>query len=380
MISYNDIRELRQYSSSADSRVLSVYLNVDQGKAANLNRGFETALESLLRQVADTQVRSKDGDLSNFESEKRRLMAFLREYTPKGKSLVVFSDSSRSFWWHREVQADVPTEARWSPQPWLRPLLALIEQHDALGVVLIDKHKARILLIDLSGVEELLVIDSDVPGRHQTTGTDHIWSQNHMERDHVKHIKWYARTVGDALSNVVDRLKLKRLAIGGPVEATSIFSDELPKRLSHMVLGTLSIPVDITTDRLLATLGDLQEQAETQDELRLVESLITAARKNDRAVLGLPETLTAVQEGRIHRLVVNSAFRCAGAECVQCRVLLPPGAASCRYCGGQAEPAPDLINRLSHRVLERDGRINTVSGAAAETLSAVGSIGAVLRF
>jgi len=380
MISYEDIREL-QHQPKSDSGVLSLYVNVDQSRASNLNRGFETAAEDQCRRIAEEEAAVENGKSSNFESERGRVMRFLKEYTPKGKGLVIFSDSAREFWWHRDLQVEVPTRARWSPQPWVRPLLELIEDTDRLAVVLIDKQCGRILSFDATGLSQHSEIASEVPNRHVTTGTDHIWSQAQMERDHVKHIKWHAKRVADELSAVVDRLKLSRLVIGGPVEATSIFIDELPKRLRQMVIETVSAPVDISLERLTTELQAISTRVELEDELKIVESLITAASKGDRAVLGLPETLEAVNQGRVYRLVVTKNYRAEGKQCSSCGVLLLTDlAARCSFCDGPLTAAPDLINRASHKVIEQAGKVQLVSGAAAEKLAAAGSVGAILRF
>jgi peptide subunit release factor 1 (eRF1) len=202
-----------------------------------------------------------------------------------------------------------------------------------------------------------------------------------MERDHVKHIKWHAKRVTDDLCAMIDQLKLTRLVIGGPVEATSIFIDDLPKRLRQMIIGTVSVPVDIGVDRLTSEVQAISMRAELEDELKIVESLITAASKGDRAVLGLSETLEAVNEGRVYRLVVNTDFRAQGTQCSFCGVLMSgEPAARCSFCDGTLEAAPDLINRASHKVIEQAGRVQLVSVAAAAKLATVGSVGAVLRF
>jgi hypothetical protein len=381
MISYEDIRELEQYQPKPDSGVLSLYVNVDQSKASNLNRGFETAVEDQCRRIAEQEATSENGRLSKFESERHRVMRFLKEYTPKGKSLVIFSDSTREFWWHRDLQVDVPTRARWSPQPWVRPLLELVEDTDRLAAVLIDKQCARILSLDATGATKHSEILSEVPNRHATTGTDHIWSQGQMERDHVKHIKWHAKRVADELGSIVDRLKLTRLVIGGPVEATTIFVDELTKRLKQMIIGTISVPVDINAERLTSELHAICTKAELDDERKIVESLVTAASKGDRAVLGLSETLEAVNQGRVYRLVVTQDFRAEGKQCLSCGVLMLAGTLDrCSFCDGTLGTAPDLINRVSHRVIEHAGKVQLVSGAAAQMLVALGNIGATLRF
>lgn len=378
MISYDDIRQLQRYQSGPDSFVLSLYVNIDQSDASNLNRGFETRVESLFRQNAENQ-NSQEDSKQRFESECKRVKQFLKDYVPKGKALVLFTDSIQDFWWQRDLQVGLQNGMRWSHQPWLRPLLEVVEEHDRFGVVLIDKQSARILSVDAGGMTQHAAFLSDVPNKHATTGTDHIWSQMQMERDHDKHVQWHVKRVADKLASVVEQAKLNRIVIGGPVEAASAFTAELPKHLQQMIIGTISAPMDASHDRLIAELRAVQEKAEHEDESRIVDSMITAAMKRERAVLGIADTLEAVQEGRVYRLVVGKDFRVEGTECTSCHMLLSAGNEACPFCAGKLEAAPDLINRATHRVLDMGGKVQVVSGEAAAKLGAAG-IGAVLRF
>jgi len=378
MISHDDIRQLQHYPSGNDSFILSLYLNVDQSDAANLNRGFETRVDDLFRRVAEDQDSHEDSK-QNFETECQRVRQFLRDYVPKGKALVVFSDSRHDFWWQRDLQVELPTGLRWSAKPWVRPLLEVIEEHDRFGVVLIDKQHARILAVDAAGMEQQAEILSDVPNKHATTGTDNILSQGQMDRDHTNHVQSHAKRVADELAAVIDRMKLNRIVIGGPVEATSMFTATLPKRIQQMIIGMISAPVDASHDRLITELRAVQERAEQEDEAKIVDAMITAAMKGERAVLGVSETLGAVHQGRVYRLVIARDFHVEGKECDSCHVLVTDANEKCSFCAGKLEAAPDLINRASHRVLDMGGKVQLVSGEAAVKLAEAG-IGAVLRF
>ncbi|MEW6207557.1 MAG: hypothetical protein AB1631_04270 [Acidobacteriota bacterium] len=375
MISYDDIRQLQEYPSGPDTLVLSLYVNVDQSNAANLNRGFLTVVENLFRRMADAGENNKH----ELEREFRRVLDFLSDYTPRGKGLVVFSDSRSDFWWQRDLQAALPTDARFSPNPWVRPLLEVMEAHDPFAVALIDNHRAKIFVGDAAGLNLTSEIISDVPGRHVTTGTDHIWSQSHMDRDRANHIRTHARRVADEVGAIAERMKIARVIIGGPVEAASIFESELPRRIQQMIVGTISAPLDSTQDKLIGEVRKVLDRVEQEDEARLVESLITSAMKGDRAALGIDETLAAINQGRVHCLVVAKGYRAEGRQCRSCGVLVTDDAEKCSYCGEELVAAPDLINRASRRVLEQSGRVQIVSGAAAERLNPAG-VGAVLRF
>jgi peptide subunit release factor 1 (eRF1) len=378
MISYDDIRELQQYDSGGASYVLSLYVDVNQSKAANLHRGFETTVENLTRILASSAANA-NGGIEKYQAALEKVKAFFRDYTPRGKTLVLFCDPARGLWWQRELQVEVTTEARWSPKPWLRPLLDLLEGSERIAAVLIDKHRARILTVDATGVTQETEWISDVPARHVATGTDHIWSQAQMERDHNNHLKSHARRAVDELDALVKRKRLSRIMIGGPVEATSVFAAELPKRLQSMVVGTVPGPLDVTDDKLVSELRAVQQKIEHENDARMVEAMITAAKKGDRAVLGVADTLSAIQEGRVYRMVVARQYRTEGKECPSCRLLVTDSADECPGCGGELESAPDLVNRASHRVIEQAGRVQLVSGEAAKKLADEG-MGAILRF
>lgn len=380
MIQYEDIKKLQQYPVKSDSGVLSVYVNIDQSKASNLNHGFQTAVEDQFRQLIEGLADGNGDKLRSFKESKQQVIRFLKDYKPKGKSLVIFSDAKGGLWWQRDLQVELPCGARWSPRPWLRPLLDLIEDSERLVAVLIDKHTGRIFLLDPTGLQQEAEISSDVPNKHQTTGTDHIWSQSQMERDHEKHLKWHAKRLADDLNSVLERVRAGRVVICGPVEATSVFIDQLPKRVRQMIIDTIPVPMDISADKLAQKLRVSQKRAEEQEDLYLVESLITAALKRDHAVIGLSETVDAVHSGRVYRLVVSRNFRHSGSQCTRCAMLIVNQQNDCPMCPGEAEPAPDFVNRLSHKVLEQGGKVNIVSGHAEEKLNRDANVGAILRF
>lgn len=376
MISYDDIRQLQQYPTGPDSCILSLYINIDQSNAVNLNRGFITQVENLFRRMAEDKSLNHRERL---EVESKRALAFLNDYAAKGKGLVLFSDSKQDFWWQRDLQVEVPTDGRWAEKLWVRPLLELLEDHDTYAVVLTDKQRARLLVVDATGMEQHAEILSEVPNKHATTGTDHIMSQTNMQRDHTQHVKAHMHHVIDELTAVVDRLNLSRIVIGGPVEATSVLTNELPKRLQQMIIGTIAAPLDANYERLSNELQKVQQLSEHEDEARMVEAMITAAMKGDRAVLGIGETLSAIQQQRVYRLIVARDYHLEGKECNSCHVLVVDADAQCSFCGGDLQPALDLINRASHRVIEQAGKVQIVSGAAADKLAGTG-VGAVLRF
>ena len=112
----------------------------------------------------------------------------------------------------------------------------------------------------------------------------------------------------------------------------------------------------------------------------MVEQLITATMKKEKAVLGLEEALLALQEGRAWQLVYADSFNVRGGECKNCGALLMEEGEPCAYCGKDVFAVNDLIQLAAERMIDAEGKVEQVCGPAAQRLNEVGSIGALLRF
>ncbi len=116
MITKLRLKELIDYKAKPDRPILSVYLDIDQSNAANLNCMFEVSLFNVLREVEETL---DNHDLGDFKKDAIRIRQFIEGYRPQAKGLVIFCDSSEDFIWAYELHVPVKTEARWSSKPYL---------------------------------------------------------------------------------------------------------------------------------------------------------------------------------------------------------------------------------------------------------------------
>jgi len=103
MISKTDLAPVTEFKP-APGRVLSVYLDVDQSHAENLNRKFELAFDSKIKEAFK---QFEEQDFNSCVSEVRKV---LRAYEPRSRGLVIFARSTGSLW-IRELNVPVTTEA-----------------------------------------------------------------------------------------------------------------------------------------------------------------------------------------------------------------------------------------------------------------------------
>jgi peptide subunit release factor 1 (eRF1) len=378
MFSKKNLETLLQYEAKPGSPVLSAYLDTDQSNATNVNRGFEVVLKNMLRDVEQ----SLDNDArKEFETDAAQVLEYLKNYREPKQGLVIFQNKTEGLFWIQALRVAVRNGVWWRDTPYVRPLLELLDEHERYGVVLTDREHAWLFTVFLGEVEEHLEAFAKADVTHiKTSGTDHLRSQMNFQRKSDEHAHSHLKHIAELMSRLATIHEFDRLIIAGTVEATSELYGLLPKFLRTRVAGKISLAVESNVARVLEETLKIEEDVERKREVDLVEELITAASKQKQAVRGLDDTLLALQEWRVWQLVYADGFGPRGGQCTNCGALLAKDTEGCGYCGEAVRVVEDLIELAAARVMEMQGKVEQVRGAAATRLKEAGSVGALLRY
>ncbi|HJQ75262.1 MAG TPA: hypothetical protein VJ814_10260, partial [Gaiellaceae bacterium] len=318
MIARADVARLCERAPTPESPVLSVYVDVDQSRAVNLNRGFRTAFESELRRL-ERAVDGRDGLHAAAEAVARRVDG----YQPTARTLAMFADASAGLWWTGELRTSGRTAVRWEPTPYVRPLIEALDDHQRYGVVLVGKQRARLFTVFLDEIEEEREAIAAAEVRHkEASGTDHWRSQMHFQRQDEMHVQWHLGHVAAILAEVARERAFDRVVLAGPTETTSELVRLLPRPLADRVVGALRMPMEVAAAEVLhetlVLAGDVERAAERTRTDAVFE----------RGTTGLERTLAALQQGRAWILVHAEGFESAGGECLRCGALFGPASGS----------------------------------------------------
>ncbi len=376
-ISRREIEDLIEREARPDSRVLSVYLDTDQHNPINLNRGFEVVFRNMLRQVVQPEDKRRQVQL---KEDADRVLQFLDNYRDTKRGLVIFSDAGGDFFRVRELAVNVHNILSWRDKPYVRPLLELIDEHERYGVVLTDREHARLFSIFLGELEEHQEVFARADVTHvKTSGTDHMRSQMNIQRKADLHARRHLKEVAQSMLRLAAKHEFDRLILAGTVEATSELEGLLAKALRVRVVRKIALAIEANTALVLEETLKIEQEVERRRESDLVEQLITAAHKKQNAVVGLEDTLLALQEWRVWQLVYCEGLNLRGSQCANCEALTASNEL-CPYCSHAVRPMNDLIQLAAERVFDLEGKVEQVRGPAAARLKEVGSIGAVLHF
>jgi peptide subunit release factor 1 (eRF1) len=377
-ISKTELESLIARTAQEDACVLSIYLNVDQSRSGNLNRGYLRTLKELLRNCE--QRLANASERKAFAALAERVLAHVASFGAPARTLVLFCDAAGMFW-NRALHIPLESAVRWEPKPYLRPLTEAMDEYERYGVALVDREKARVFTAYLGEIEEHRdILSPEKRKYYRAASKDTNLSQPNLQRREDEHTLWHLKEVAAALEQLAARNAFDRLILAGPHPVTSELRAILSKKLQTLVVRTLALASDAAPALVLKETMKIEEEVERSNEAALVERLITAASKESQAVLDLQPTLDAMRLRRIHELVYVQDLAAQGAECGKCSTLFAEPPEACPFCGGTTRPIPDIVSRLADRVLASGCHAENVRGPAAIRLREKGSIGAFLRF
>lgn len=395
MVTAEQMEQLRSFESPTFP-VVSLYLDTDPTRVEK--RGYIIAAKDILKELErQLQDRAKR---KAFQEDVASIIYFLESETnPNAKGLAIFSCKAQGFWQVYRLPVSVANKGHLGPRPYLPPLLDVLDEYERYAVVLLDKEKVKLFTVFLGEIEERQLEADMMPKKHKQGGWSEVGYQrakpgvnrpqgaggmgsfgHDVQAHHDAHVQWHIKHVIDLLSRELNHHRFDRLVVGGTEEALSEFNRLSPPELRERIVGTFSAEMFASAVDILRETMAIEERVEREKELQLVNSLVEATLKGSNGVLGIDDTLMALQEGRIYRLVVNFGLDVPGYRCEGCGYLSAVRTESCPVCGSPMQPVDDIVALAVQTARDRAAEVEFVRGPAAEVLKNYGGVGAVLRF
>ncbi|TCN42458.1 hypothetical protein EV641_12826 [Rhodococcus sp. SMB37] len=384
-----DEDDLRDLSRRTDRLgVLSVYVNADLVHDPNL-QGAAIDLKNRFREL---QRRIADGTESG---PSREVADALERLWPRIEPLVSPTDSARGRVafaaldsdWMLLLASAMPVTNRLvlDDGPFIHPLLELLDEGRAAGIVIVSETEARLLEWRAGSLQMVSRMEHEyVEAPHERAG--HIGGGPSGQINSPKREQRQDRERGraerfvDQVTKVAAELAAergwKRILVSGGERLTDPTISRFPQALRDIVFADTRVLNGLDDAALAATVTEWAHQQHSEHESRLLKRIRDAVGSGTGA-LGLSEVAAALNSGRVAHLVYDPEVRYVGTI----------GADGALYGGDEIGPnaAPGtpesrFTERLVERALETGARISPVEGAAGAELSAAAGIGALLRW
>jgi Bacterial archaeo-eukaryotic release factor family 10 len=260
--------------------------------------------------------------------------------------------------------------------PWLRPMLAVLDEYHRACVTVVDRESARFWELYLGELRDLDGLSDETLRKPDFAG----WGgfAEHGVRNRAEELaKRHYRRVSEHLDGLFRTAGPELLVIGGHHEEIPRFIDSLPRDLRGRVAGTFTVdPHTATSEDIRRSAQEVIDAYERDEERRWVAEALDKARSGGLGALGLEDCLWAGSLAAVQALLVQDGAIAEGVVCEQSHWMGTEGEV-CPVCGGPTRHTPDVIDELSEAVIDRGGAVEHV---LAETELQDYRVAAELRF
>ncbi|MGI6380326.1 MAG: Vms1/Ankzf1 family peptidyl-tRNA hydrolase [Anaerolineae bacterium] len=361
MIAKSELAGLVGYEG--DLPVLSVYLDTD------LSDKSKDGVKLMLRQ------RLKGMDREPQAGDVERVFRFLDyeyDWQPRGVAIFAAGDA---LWRTIPLPISVPARAYCSTKPVVRTLMDVVDRFGRYAVALVDREALRLFAVEGGKITPLSEVVGEELKHHRQGG----WAAARYQR-HEDHLALHnLKQAIEVVDHYMEDHDLVRWVLGGSEEVLAQVKGLLPSRLRRGLIGEFPVNMAARPAEVLQRSLDIAMEADTREEQQLVQEAITAANKGGAGVIGLADSLYALQEGRVQSLLVDEALSASGTMCAHCEYIAPHLGGACPFCGGtEFHEVADAVNRAIHKAIDGGADVNIVR--ENEALREAGGIAALLRY
>ncbi len=363
MMQEQDLHELAELVSEGGP-VLSLYLHIDpQRRSAD-----ETKL-SLRRLLAlATEQGASPADVERIER------FFEHEYDRQGRAVALFSCQARKFWRGYTLLVPVQSTFYVGRRPYIKPLSDLWDNYGRVAVILVDRGGARLFVYHLGALEDSVGTLGEEVKHHKQGG----WAAQKLQRYEDQEARHNLKEAAVWADEYLNQHRVSRLVLAGTPENLAEFRGQLPRSLQDKIVGQTSLDTNASPAEAWERAFEVAQAAQRQVEEDQLEQVITAAHKGGAGALGLADALMALQQGRIHQLLVSPDLHASGQQCSHCQAVVLDASPACPYCGGKLVASVDVVNLVVHTAIDAGLKVSVLDNSLR--LAEVGGIAVVLRY
>ncbi|MEX1218220.1 MAG: hypothetical protein WEA11_06860 [Acidimicrobiales bacterium] len=370
VITEASIKELAAFKS-ADAPVVSCYLDVD-GRRHIRPKDYRLEFESMKKKLLATH---QGLDISvDLDRIAEHVHTHLDRHGVRG--IALFSCAARGLW--EVIALPVPVASRFSinQSPAVGPLEAIVHDLAPLGVLLVDRQRARMFVFQFGEVVERSELFEALP-REYDRRDDASRGTREKEQHHINELAHqHFRHSAEAVFRLFQEKGFGHLTIGATDEIYAAIQSELHPYLRERLAPRVHVPVSANETEITKAAIAIEVLVEREYERAMVAKLRDALGAGSKGVSGLGAVLGALNERRVATLLVSNGFEQSGWICT-CGALAVRGP-KCPVDGAEMKRTDDVVSDAVDAALLEGAQIVTCEANA--DLDVHDRVGALLRY
>jgi hypothetical protein len=378
MITREQIHELAQFEDPAGC-ALSYYFQ-PSAPSNKAHKGEAILTKDLAREALHRLEDQRSDKCPSAREDLDRIVRLSQEMRGNGShAKAVFACGAQNFWREYDLPAHLSgTQIQVNRHFHLKPLAQILGAFPRLGIVLVDRHRARLFDLRLGELTEREGFFHPLSRRGRGDGFAG-YDGGHAERRVADEVLHHFKAVAEVLKSSLEKHVFEKWILGCQDTHWSQFEPQLHPEVSQKLLGRFSSDVahvinDIVRSRAEQIFADWQD-LRCNDAVR---ETLSQAHANGRGVTGLRRVLRSLEMGEVQTLLIGDHYVAQAVECTGCGHLDAHLVSSCPICDRETREVVDVAEAILPRVIHQDIELFYVKDNPE--LDGVGNIAALLRF
>jgi peptide subunit release factor 1 (eRF1) len=346
--------------------IVSLYLDVD-GRRHVRPADYEAVFERMAKEHADPSAR-------DLVKRLEQVRAWVKAGFDRSRVRGVAAFCGVGVWETIELPVPVRSQLVVNDTPHVAQLEAVLDNHERMGVLLVDRQRARVFVLELGEMLDRTELFDQLP-RHEDDGGDirRDQAQDHQDAVTQHHLKRAA----EAAFAAWQEQRYEHLVLCVPEELDGELRRHLHSYLQRRVAARLGLPAAASEADIRDAVAEVELQIERERKAEVVHRLRVAHASGNAGLAGLETVLPALGERRVGTLLVSLGYEAPGWRCPSCAQLAAKGP-RCPTCAERMAKVDDVVEEAIEEALTQDCRVEVCDGNA--DLDVLGRIGALLRF
>ncbi|HEY4763376.1 MAG TPA: host attachment protein [Candidatus Sulfotelmatobacter sp.] len=375
-ITREQIRELAEFQDK-ESCAVSFYFQ----PSAPRNKAHKEDM-ILIKDLAREALRSLQGEgkKDGARADMDRILRQSDEWrSNKTHGKAVFACAAQNIWREYDVPASLPSTQLFVDRHFhLKPIAHLLGALPLVGVVLVDRHRARIFDLRLGELTEREDLFHPLPRRGRSDGFAG-YDGGHAQRRAEDEARQHFKNVGESLKAWLEKGVFEKWILACQDAHLSLLEPQLHSSVSQALIGRFHADVGhISRDGIRSHAQQIAERWQSDRRRELVGLALSQARSNRRGVTGLRRVLRSLELGEVQTLLMGENLQAHAVECSGCGHIDAHLVSSCPACGRATQEVVDVGEAILPWVIRRD--IETFYVKDDPEFDKVGNIAALLRF
>jgi peptide subunit release factor 1 (eRF1) len=389
MITREQIHELAQFEDPAGCALSFYFQPTAPRNKAHKEQTILTKdlAREALRQLESRSANGKNKNKEKYESARAdldRIVRLSHDLSSSGaRAKAVFACSAQGFWGEYDLPAQLSgTQLSVNRHFHLKPLAQLLGAFPRLGIVLVDRHRARLFDLRLGELSERMDFFHPLTRRGRGDGFGG-YDAGHAERrvadDALHHFKFIAEFIKESLGKEKDKRMFDEWIVGCQETHWAQFEPQLHSYARQKLLGRFTAEVAHVSNEEIRSQGEkIFADAQLRRCQEVVRETLNQAHHHARGVTGLRRVLHALELGEVQTLLIGDNYHSQAVECSGCGHLDAHVVHFCPVCGRETREVVDISEAILPWVIRHDIELFYVKDDAE--FDKVGNIAALLRY